>query len=174
MSGLSLGNTSCWNILGHKTVFPSTQWLEERLIPFEVVVQNPGEAIVLYPNTAHYGFNTGWNLAEAVNFGTVSWIPDGINAPKCQCLEGQIHLDMTRFVSAFMPDLLDKFLSKKFIETQRSVSSISFFNESLKKLIEGGNHTTGLESKCVSSANTGRRRIYFILCQIDIECIMSL
>ncbi len=44
----------------------------------------------------------------------------------------QIHLDMTPFIAAFKPELLDKFLSRKFIETQRILQSTAFLNESLQ------------------------------------------
>ena len=41
------------------------------------VVQNAGDFIVTYPSSFHAGFSHGFNCAEAVNIGDVSWLPMG-------------------------------------------------------------------------------------------------
>jgi len=46
--------------------------------------------------------------------------------------QGQVHLDMTLLIAAFKPEILDRFLRKKFIETDRGLNSVTFFNESMK------------------------------------------
>jgi len=53
---------------------------------FLKVVQYPGDLVVLYPSAAHFGFNTGPNIAQAINIGTKSWLAWGINAKKCTCM----------------------------------------------------------------------------------------
>jgi hypothetical protein len=42
-------------------------------IPVGRVVQNPGEFIITFPEAFHCGFNTGVNLAEAVNVACPDW-----------------------------------------------------------------------------------------------------
>lgn len=55
------------------------------------MVQRPEECLVLYPNTIHFGFNTGPNIAEVVNFAAESLIPGYLAYLKCGCkLEWQI------------------------------------------------------------------------------------
>ncbi|AMD22474.1 HHL296Cp [Eremothecium sinecaudum] len=43
-------------------------------------VQYPGEYIITYPKCYHAGFNSGYNLNEAVNFTLDLWIPFGLQA----------------------------------------------------------------------------------------------
>ncbi|KAJ1518779.1 hypothetical protein ONE63_011610 [Megalurothrips usitatus] len=146
-SGVSLGNTSCWNSLGHKTILLTPKWLRDRLIPYKVVIQYPGEAVVLYPNAAHFGFNLGWNFAEAINFGTVGWIPEGINSPKCQCIPHQIHLDMSLLIAAFMPEHLNTYLSRGFIPTESMYQMASILEKSLKAKVLPTEHADTVVSE---------------------------
>lgn len=46
--------------------------------------------------------------------------------------QGQVHLNMTLFIAAFKPEILDSFLRRQFIETDRGLNSVTFFNESIK------------------------------------------
>ncbi|XP_034246114.1 uncharacterized protein LOC117648058 isoform X2 [Thrips palmi] len=109
-SCILLNHSSCTNILGHKSVLPTVCWLNERKIPFKVVVQRPGDLVVLYPNASHFGFNLGPNIAQSINVATLSWIPWGINAKKCLCTLDQVHVDMLPLVAAFRGDLLSHVL----------------------------------------------------------------
>ncbi|UCS20788.1 uncharacterized protein HLK63_H00341 [Nakaseomyces glabratus] len=43
-------------------------------------VQHPNEYIVTFPKCYHAGFNTGYNINEAVNFTSESWLPYGLEA----------------------------------------------------------------------------------------------
>ncbi|KAK3916211.1 Lysine-specific demethylase 4 [Frankliniella fusca] len=129
--GLLMSNSKCRNILVHKTVLPTVYWLRERNIPFKVVVQNPGDLVILYPSAAHFGFNTGANLAQAVNIGTISWIPWGINAKKCDCFVNQIHLNMTSLVGAFRKDLLVRFLNGSAILPPQMVRGLKLLSDTV-------------------------------------------
>ncbi|KAF1334192.1 DNA damage-responsive repressor gis1/rph1, jumonji superfamily, partial [Globisporangium splendens] len=42
--------------------------------------QKPGEFVITFPATYHEGFNLGFNIAEAVNFASLRWIPFGLKA----------------------------------------------------------------------------------------------
>lgn len=47
--------------------------------------QHPGEFVLQLPGAFHSGFNYGFNVAEAVNYATPSWIPQGVTADICTC-----------------------------------------------------------------------------------------
>jgi hypothetical protein len=49
-------------------------------IPISRGTQNPGEFIITFPQAYHCGFNTGCNLAEAVNVGCPDWLPHGLKS----------------------------------------------------------------------------------------------
>ncbi|KAK9864104.1 hypothetical protein WJX84_004798 [Apatococcus fuscideae] len=55
----------------------SPRQLQARGVPVYRVVHNPASFTVTFPNAYHSGFNTGFNIAEAVNFGPPDWIPYG-------------------------------------------------------------------------------------------------
>eukprot|EP00210_Caulerpa_lentillifera_P000004 g4.t1 len=49
-------------------------------ISLYTTVQKPGDLIVTFPEAFHGGYNEGWNLAEAVNFGLLNWLPFGMRS----------------------------------------------------------------------------------------------
>ena len=49
-------------------------------LPITRVIQNPGEFIITFPQAYHCGFNTGPNLAEAVNVATSDWLHHAIRS----------------------------------------------------------------------------------------------
>ena len=50
-------------------------------------VQKPGQMMITWPGAHHCGVNTGWNLAEAVNFATNKWVRLGEEYTPCSCEE---------------------------------------------------------------------------------------
>ena len=40
---------------------------------------------LVLPYSYHFGFNLGYNIAEAVNYATVDWIPFGKKSVNCDC-----------------------------------------------------------------------------------------
>lgn len=48
--------------------------LKKSGIKLRKIVQKPGEFIVLRATAYHSGFNSGFNIAEAVNFALFDWI----------------------------------------------------------------------------------------------------
>lgn len=107
-----LAHSSCINLLGHKYFIPTPEWLQEHGIPFKVIIQEEGQSVIVCPNAVHWGWNAGYNIAEACNFATTSWVPFGIVAPKCSCMGGEVHMDLQRLIAASRPDLLQCYLKK--------------------------------------------------------------
>ncbi|KAK3913498.1 Lysine-specific demethylase 4D [Frankliniella fusca] len=101
----------CRNTLNHKFYIPLPQFFAEENIPYEVVIQQEKEGIVVLPNTAHTGGNLGPNLAEACNFGSNKWIPYGCVSSNCPCMEDAVHANLTDIVAVHEPTLLKAYLS---------------------------------------------------------------
>lgn len=65
-------------LLLHKLVtMLSPAQLVARGVPVCRAVQTPGSFIVTFPDAYHAGFNSGFNVAEAVNFAAPNWLPYG-------------------------------------------------------------------------------------------------
>jgi hypothetical protein len=47
----------------------------------------------------HSGFNTGFNIAEAVNFALRSWIETGKKADSCKCRGDSVKINMNEFIT---------------------------------------------------------------------------
>jgi jumonji domain-containing protein 2 len=88
---------SCSEFLRHKQSMVSPQVLQKAGIPFTFMVQYPGEAIITFPGAYHFGFNAGFNVAEATNFGVPEWIPFGKKAKVCLCRPDSVRIDMEEF-----------------------------------------------------------------------------
>jgi hypothetical protein len=65
------------NLLYQLVTLVSPTELKKRGVPVCRVVHEPGSFVVTMPNSYHAGFNTGFNVAEAVNFGAPRWLPYG-------------------------------------------------------------------------------------------------
>lgn len=76
---------SCEHFERHKYFLPTPQFFEERKIKFKKIVQHEGEYVVTLSRAFHWGFNRGVTIAEASNFRTPQWIPNGRVATVCTC-----------------------------------------------------------------------------------------
>lgn len=89
-------DTGCKHFLRHKTSVISPSHLRTSGIPIRRVMQYPGEYVITHPAAFHSGFNTGVNVAEAVNFATWDWLPWGRAALKtaCNCRPDNVRIDV--------------------------------------------------------------------------------
>jgi hypothetical protein len=64
-------------------VLPET--LVQNGIEVVTTLQGPGQMVLTMPNGYHCGFNVGFTLNEAINFGHGKWVHHGVAAKGCQC-----------------------------------------------------------------------------------------
>eukprot|EP00798_Chlamydomonas_sp_ICE-L_P008179 gene8179-1435_t len=65
------------HLLHRMVTMLSPAQLKERGVPVYKLVHEAGSFVITFPNAYHGGFNTGFNCAEAVNFGPPDWLPYG-------------------------------------------------------------------------------------------------
>lgn len=77
----------CSGFVQHKNLMLTPQFLEDNGIPFSRVIQNAGDLMIVWPRAYHFGYNAGFNQAEAVNFATPQWVEDvkEENIKPCTC-----------------------------------------------------------------------------------------
>jgi jumonji domain-containing protein 2 len=86
----------CREFLRHKRCMLSPAILKKAGIRYQTAIQYPGDAIITFPGGFHWGFNVGFNLAEATNFGVPEWIPFGRQARVCLCRPDSVRIDIDR------------------------------------------------------------------------------
>jgi len=86
--------SSCSEFLRHKKYLISPSVLRKAGIPYKTTIQRAGEAVITWPDCYHFGFNTGFNVAESTNFAFADWIPYGARClrryrswPRGMCVE---------------------------------------------------------------------------------------
>ncbi|GAX29130.1 jumonji domain-containing protein 2 [Fistulifera solaris] len=86
----------CPEFLRHKRCLISPAILKKAGIRYQTAVQFPGEAIITFPASYHFGFNMGFNVAEATNFGVPEWLPFGKKASVCLCRPHAVRINVSR------------------------------------------------------------------------------
>ena len=92
----SLQAGTCPEFLRHKRCLISPAILKKAGIRYQTAVQYPGEAIITFPASYHFGFNMGFNVAEATNFGVPEWLPFGQKASICLCRPHAVRINVPR------------------------------------------------------------------------------
>ena len=99
----------CFNFLRHKVCMISPDLLARRGVLVNKVVQEERDLIIVFPHAYHAGFNHGFNIAEASNFGTPGWVEHGKRHRPCTCSQADraVRIDMEPLVEAFQPHRLE-------------------------------------------------------------------
>eukprot|EP00090_Calanus_glacialis_P045654 TRINITY_DN8622_c0_g1_i1.p1 TRINITY_DN8622_c0_g1~~TRINITY_DN8622_c0_g1_i1.p1 ORF type:complete len:637 (-),score=114.05 TRINITY_DN8622_c0_g1_i1:324-2234(-) len=96
----------CYNFLRHKVCMISPRLLAQRGIKVQKMVQEERDIIIVFPHAYHSGFNHGFNIAEASNFGTPRWIDHGKRHRACTCshADSAPKIDMEPFIEKYKPE----------------------------------------------------------------------
>ena len=86
----------------------SPDLLRAKGITVHAVVQEERDLIVVFPHAYHSGFNHGFNIAEASNFGSGRWVEHGKRHRPCACADSDraVHIEMEPFVERYQQDRL--------------------------------------------------------------------
>lgn len=71
-------------------------------IQIHKMVQYPGEFIITMSGAYHTGFNWGFNIAEAVNFGSLAWLRQFPQAKACKCVKDSVVIDKESFCETLL------------------------------------------------------------------------
>ena len=129
--------------------------LRRNNVPVFKAVQQPGEFVVTFPRGYHGGFNSGFNLAEAVNFAMPDWIPFGVNAlsnyratkRKCAFSHEELMLTVARsFPEAHVAKSL--LMELKRLEQEYDSDRHQIYNHGVKRYLKSSEQ--GKIPQCVS------------------------
>jgi DNA damage-responsive transcriptional repressor / [histone H3]-trimethyl-L-lysine36 demethylase len=87
----------CSEFLRHKTTMIHPEKLLEQGIRMRKVVHKPREFVISRAAGYHSGFNSGFNIAEAVNFALSPWIHWADSAKPCLCISDSVRLNINQF-----------------------------------------------------------------------------
>ena len=91
----------CAQFLRHKATLIAPDTLRAHGIPVCTARQSEGTFVLVLSSAFHFGFNQGFNVAEAVNFALREWVPHGRRARACVCGDGQTpHVSVTSLLRA--------------------------------------------------------------------------
>jgi len=102
-------SNACYNFMRHKICMTHPKLLAKYGITVNKVVQEERDMIVVWPHAYHSGFNHGFNIAEASNFGTPKWIEYGMRYRPCMCADADrvVKVDMEPFIREYQPERLE-------------------------------------------------------------------
>jgi jumonji domain-containing protein 2 len=97
----------CSSFMRHKTSLMHPKVMDQLGIPYQKVVQEERNAIIVFPYAYHSGFNHGFNCAESTNFALERWIEYGKRARQCDCGRSRVMFSMDVFVKKYQPDIYE-------------------------------------------------------------------
>lgn len=120
----------CSEYLRHKNTLIHPIVLKNKGIKLRKIVQKPGEFIILRTKAYHAGFNSGYNIAEAVNFALFDWIASVSNKVEfCHCINDSVKINM----SSFCETLIEKYEKSKSTTKKEMVKTLKIVqNEDIK------------------------------------------
>lgn len=87
----------CKEFIRHKNTLIHPRNMIGEGIRMRKATHYPGEFMISRAAAYHSGFNSGYNLAEAVNFALPAWIEIGKKAGICECQNDSVKIDMNQF-----------------------------------------------------------------------------
>src|SRR6267154_303279 len=75
---LTHSNRLCGNWMRHMNVYIPTAVLDKYGIHYCIFAQHAGQVVITFTKAYHQGFNTGTNVAEALNYGDKYWSTEGV------------------------------------------------------------------------------------------------
>jgi jumonji domain-containing protein 2 len=144
-------SAQCKEFLRHKRSLISPSILTKAGIEYTTQVQRAGDIMITYPGSYHFGFNTGFNVAESTNFAgkrniicslvvslscymalmlifhivynniVPEWVPLGEEARVCMCHPHSVRIEMNRFKS-----LLYQYEKDQIINIQKNRTKMSY------------------------------------------------
>lgn len=80
-------------------------------------------SVITFPGSYHFGFNTGFNIAESTNFAVPEWVPHGEAAGICMCHPHSVRIQMKRLKS-----LLDSYEKDACQRESEGLAPLSYSN----------------------------------------------
>lgn len=130
----------CSEYLRHKNTLIHPVVLRNNGIKIRKMVQKPGEFVIPRATAYHAGFNSGFNVAEAVNFAVFHWIESIASKVKfCNCIKDSVKINM----SAFCETLIERLKKKRASNKDKMIKTI-------KKVLEDDIKTKEIFQKKLS------------------------
>lgn len=109
-------DTECILPLRYKAYFLTTEFLAKNGIQFSVLNQRSGEIVLLYSRAYHQGYNAGWDVTEAVNFGFDDWIDFATTSNRCNCKPSpDVQIPLAWLIARHQPERFDRWLEGTYL-----------------------------------------------------------
>ncbi|KAL6071784.1 Lysine (K)-specific demethylase 4A [Balamuthia mandrillaris] len=139
----------CSQFLRHKSSMLSPTLLRASNIPVVKGIQEAGHFIITFPGAFHFGFNTGFNCAESVNFALPSWIEHGLRAKPCTCISDSVTIDVRLFVNGEQQDDAASCASSALAEAKEKVETKNERRSKSSRTRKRGSNASGTKRKIV-------------------------
>ena len=110
-------------------------------------------SVITFPGSYHFGFNTGFNIAESTNFAVPEWIPLGKRAEICMCHPHSVRIQMDRVKS-----LLDSYEKDMYHRELKGMAELTYSNwakQEAKRLKKKHRDSSASTMKQHDMANNG-------------------
>jgi [histone H3]-trimethyl-L-lysine9/36 demethylase len=93
--------SKCGEHFRHKTTLINPYLLKRKIPELKIskAEQRPGEFVLVLGDSYHCGFNFGYNLAEAINYATLSWLRRLPKVKHCNCSKHSVRVNLHSILS---------------------------------------------------------------------------